>query len=28
MDLVGAPEINPTGKPHFSVQKAKPFKSR
>lgn len=28
MDLVGAPEINPTGKPHFSVKKPKTFKSR
>jgi len=23
MDLVGAPEINPNGKPHFSVKKSK-----
>ncbi|MGY3214963.1 hypothetical protein ACVW2L_004016 [Mucilaginibacter sp. HD30] len=23
MDLVGAPEINPSGKPHFSVRKSK-----
>ena len=28
MDLVGAPEINPTGKPHFSVKKPRTFKSR
>jgi sulfatase modifying factor 1 len=26
MDLVGSPEINPQGKPHFGVKKAKPFK--
>lgn len=28
MDMVGAPEIHPEGKPHFSVKKAKPFKAR
>jgi formylglycine-generating enzyme required for sulfatase activity len=28
MTLVGAPEISPSGKPHFSVKKAKPFKAR
>jgi sulfatase modifying factor 1 len=28
MDLVGAPEINPSGKPHFGVKKAKNFKGR
>lgn len=28
MDLVGAPEINPGGKPHFSVKKPKTFKSQ
>ena len=27
MDLVGSAEINPAGKPHFSVKKAKPFKA-
>ena len=27
MDLVGAAEISPQGKPHFSVKKAKPFKA-
>jgi sulfatase modifying factor 1 len=27
MDLVGSPEINPSGKPHFSVKKAKNFKA-
>jgi sulfatase modifying factor 1 len=27
MTLVGAPEIHPQGKPHFSVKKAKPFKA-
>jgi len=27
MTLVGAPEINPNGKPHFSVKSAKPFKA-
>jgi formylglycine-generating enzyme len=26
MDLVGSAEINPNGKPHFGVKKAKPFK--
>jgi sulfatase modifying factor 1 len=28
MTLVGAPEIYPTGKPHYGVKKAKTFKSR
>ncbi|MFS2188143.1 SUMF1/EgtB/PvdO family nonheme iron enzyme [Mucilaginibacter sp. Mucisp84] len=28
MTLVGAPEINPNGKPHYPVKKAKPFKTR
>jgi len=28
MTLVGAPEIYPTGKPHYGVKKAKAFKSR
>lgn len=28
MDMVGAPEIHPEGKTHFSVKKAKPFKAR
>jgi len=28
MDMVGAPEINPQGKPHFPVKKAKPFKAK
>ncbi|HEY0245897.1 MAG TPA: SUMF1/EgtB/PvdO family nonheme iron enzyme [Mucilaginibacter sp.] len=28
MILVGAPEINPSGKPHFSVKKPKEFKSK
>ncbi|HVW94701.1 MAG TPA: SUMF1/EgtB/PvdO family nonheme iron enzyme [Mucilaginibacter sp.] len=28
MTLVGAPEIHPEGKPHFSVKKAKPYKAR
>jgi len=28
MTLVGAPEINPSGKPHFSVKKAKDFKAK
>ncbi|HAL83744.1 MAG TPA: hypothetical protein DCO83_17150 [Mucilaginibacter sp.] len=27
MTLVGAPEINPNGKPHYSVKNAKPFKA-
>ena len=27
MTLVGAPEINPGGKPHYSVKKSKPFKA-
>ena len=27
MDLVGSPEISPSGKPHFSVKKAKAFKA-
>ena len=27
MTLVGAPEISPAGKPHFSVKKAKAFKN-
>jgi len=27
MDLVGAAEISPQGKPHFSVKKAKKFKA-
>jgi sulfatase modifying factor 1 len=27
MDLVGSPEINPSGKSHFGVKKAKPFKA-
>jgi formylglycine-generating enzyme len=27
MTLVGAPEIQPQGKPHFSVKKSKPFKA-
>ena len=28
MTLVGAPEISPSGKPHYSVKKSKPFKAR
>jgi gliding motility-associated lipoprotein GldJ len=28
MTLVGAPEINPNGKPHYPVKKAKPYKAR
>ena len=28
MTLVGAPEINPSGKPHYSVKKAKNFKAK
>jgi len=28
MILVGAPEINPSGKPHFSVKKAKPYNGK
>jgi formylglycine-generating enzyme required for sulfatase activity len=28
MTLVGAPEIYPTGKPHYSIKKAKAFKSK
>lgn len=28
MTLVGAPEINPGGKPHYSVKKSKPFKAK
>lgn len=28
MTLVGAPEINPNGKPHYPVKKAKPFKTK
>jgi sulfatase modifying factor 1 len=28
MDLVGSPEINPSGKPHFSVKKAKAFNAK
>ncbi len=28
MTLVGAPEINPSGKPHYSVKKSKPFKAK
>jgi len=28
MTLVGAPEINPSGKPHFSVKKAKPYNGK
>jgi len=27
MTLVGAPEISPAGKPHYSVKKSKPFKA-
>jgi sulfatase modifying factor 1 len=27
MTLVGAPEINPAGKPHYSIKKSKPFKA-
>jgi hypothetical protein len=27
MTLVGAPEIHPEGKPHFSVKKSKPYKA-
>jgi len=27
MTLVGAPEISPEGKPHYSVKKSKPFKA-
>jgi len=27
MTLVGAPEIHPEGKPHYSVKKSKPFKA-
>jgi len=28
MTLVGAPEINPSGKPHFGVKKATPYKAK
>jgi sulfatase modifying factor 1 len=28
MTMVGAPEINPSGKPHYSVKKAKDFKAK
>ncbi|PWK77814.1 gliding motility-associated lipoprotein GldJ [Mucilaginibacter oryzae] len=28
MTMVGAPEINPNGKPHYPVKKAKPYKAR
>jgi len=28
MTLVGAPEIHPEGKPHYSVKKSKPFKAK
>ncbi|HEY8782023.1 MAG TPA: SUMF1/EgtB/PvdO family nonheme iron enzyme [Mucilaginibacter sp.] len=28
MTLVGAPEIHPEGKPHYSVKKTKPFKAK
>jgi sulfatase modifying factor 1 len=28
MTLVGAPEIHPEGKPHFSVKKSKPYKAK
>jgi sulfatase modifying factor 1 len=28
MTLVGAPEIHPEGKPHFSTKKSKPFKAK
>lgn len=28
MTMVGAPEINPSGKPHYSVKKAKQFKAK
>jgi len=27
MTMVGAPEISPSGKPHYSVKKAKDFKA-
>jgi len=26
--MVGAPEINPSGKPHYSVKKAKEYKAK
>ncbi len=28
MTMVGAPEINPSGKPHYSIKKAKDFKAK
>jgi sulfatase modifying factor 1 len=28
MTLVGAPEIHPEGKPHYSIKKSKPFKAK